>query len=108
MVSAQENGQRAFIQGILNQRSKLFGRGGDLRQITGARIDGLDCFGRMNMHVARVGYFVPEESDRLIQPGDSNGGRSHVDATAPRAQIHRNADYPRLLAHNAVRASSRA
>src|SRR6187402_2335335 len=78
----------------------------NMRQITRPLRAGGRTLRLLHSDIAQVFDFVAERRNTAMDIGNTNSGRTHVDTTPARAQIHRSADdCDRTLPHHKARAA---
>jgi hypothetical protein len=91
VISAEDEGSHSILK-ALNDGFGSVGAGiGNLGEIAGIGGAGALGFGDFYADVATVGDLVAEFFEMGFKPGNTDGGRAHIDATAACAEIERNA-----------------
>src|SRR5262245_46961352 len=64
----------------------------DLRQVAGPKPTDLQLLHVVNEEISLVHHTMSQLAQMLIEPGDSDGGRTHVHPSATRAEVHGNTE----------------
>src|SRR3954452_1612647 len=111
MIASQNQGESVFAYGLIYHLPETRTRLRDLRKkARPLRSDG-GCLCLGNGHVSEILHLIAERCDPFIQPGETQGGRTHIYTTPAGSQIHwcaddRNAALPHA-AYGLVRYSIR-
>jgi hypothetical protein len=80
-------------EGLGYQFSQALTGRGDFGEEAGVVRAGIgESFGLLGLEVAEVGDLVTEFPEAIAEAGDANGGRAHIDAATPLAQVERGSD----------------
>jgi hypothetical protein len=92
MVAAEYDGELVVGHGLAHTFGDVGAGFGNLWQITRFFRAWRDAFRLRDIDVAEVFHRIAKRRDLFVKTREANGGRAHVDAAAPGAQVHGRAD----------------